>query len=371
MPLLPETYQEGPIRFAGHSEIMKLVQSQLGIISKFVPQLTAALSEEITESQSSWKDKQDDYIRFLSREYKEGTIGLFLGSGVSKSADLPEWKGLLVGLMRSVVRKSVAEGSLNSKDEESACGILSSLFGNDQPIITAGNIEQALGEGEYLPALREALYPLGSAFESPLLDEIAEICDDHDIHGYGRSVVTFNFDDLLEQRLRAKGIRHRVYSGEGKRPLLQDAVRIFHVHGYVPFRADAEGTGKLVLSENRYHDLYADSYTYANMEQLELLRNATCIIIGCSLTDPNQRRLLAIAAASPGDARLHYAFVKRTKSIPDGSRNLDTASKALANFVFDKYHAMTEAFLFTLGVNVIWFEEFEDIPPILRRIRGA
>jgi hypothetical protein len=369
MPLLAESSQEGFIKFVGYLEIKERLQSQFGILSKFVPELLKAIDAEVAESQASWKALREDHIQTVSREYKEGALSLFLGSGVSRAAKLPDWKELLGRLTRFVVKKRAAGGTLEKVDAETASNILITLCGNDQPIITAGILEEALAE-DYPSALRQALYPIGSSFQSELLDEITEICSNHDGLGCGRSVITFNFDDLLEERLRAKGTKYEVYSGKGRRPLLQKAVRIFHVHGCLPRQSGDEDRVDVVLSERGYHDLYADAYAFANLEQLEHLRNTTCLMIGCSITDPNQRRLLAAARKTPGEARMHFAFLERIQEIPN-SLELNSERRELIDPVLDIYHAITQQSLLKLGVNVIWFENFEEIPTILRRVRAG
>jgi hypothetical protein len=92
-------------------------------------------------------------------------------------------------------------------------------------------------------------------------------------------------------------------------PLETTDTLIFYPHGYLPDpdRASFPRTASIVLSEDDYFALYAAPYAWANVVQLTLLLNYTALFVGCSLLDPNLRRLLDIAAAArPGHE--HFAF---------------------------------------------------------------
>jgi len=66
----------------------------------------------------------------------------------------------------------------------------------------------------------------------------------------------------------------------------------------------------LIFSEEDYNKIYSDAYSWSNLAQLNSFRDNTCLFIGCSLTDPNLRRLLDVAARS-GEKPRHYAFLKK------------------------------------------------------------
>ena len=84
------------------------------------------------------------------------------------------------------------------------------------------------------------------------------------------------------------------------------------------------------------------------------------------MTDPNMRRLLEIAAlkrTENDEACQHYAIMRRFRlkelAEVDSIKNFERVNETLQ-----------ESFFKELGVNVIWIDEFEEIPMILKQIKG-
>ena len=77
------------------------------------------------------------------------------------------------------------------------------------------------------------------------------------------------------------------------------------------------------------------------------------------MTDPNLRRLLDVATRSNEKPR-HYAFLRRNTSIDavDIDKDAIMAYKNIDMELREKYYA-------TLGLNIIWIDNYEDIPRIL------
>ena len=124
----------------------------------------------------------------------------------------------------------------------------------------------------------------------------------------------------------------------------------------------------MVFSEEGYHKLFLEPYNWANMIQLNYLINNTCIFIGLSMTDPNLRRLLEIAAQKSLDIeeRLkHYVILKRTEFNDD--KNFVRDDKIVK---FERiYEALQESFFAELGLNIIWIDNFSEIPNLLKKIK--
>lgn len=107
-----------------------------------------------------------------------------------------------------------------------------------------------------------------------------------------------------------------------------------------------------ILSENQYHKLYEEAFHWSNVEQLHALQRNTCYFIGFSMADPNLRRLLDIAKS---DGR-HFVFLRRKEfSICENQKNEENL----------RVH---ERLMNSLGLNVIWFEDFHELPKLLERI---
>lgn len=103
---------------------------------------------------------------------------------------------------------------------------------------------------------------------------------------------------------------------------------------------------------------------WANVVQLNALYTTTCFFVGFSMTDPNQRRLLDLArnvdlgSIEVGNAQ-HYIFLRR--------QNLKGEAVKAVN---EEHCKEIENMMFELGLNVIWFDEFEILPKCLSYIFG-
>ena len=102
----------------------------------------------------------------------------------------------------------------------------------------------------------------------------------------------YNFDDVLEQMLQAKGlINTEDFTSISKDAEIKshNTLPIYHVHGIIPEKGP---TDIVVFSEEEYHNRYANSYHWSNVEQLHALSRMHCFFIGLSMSDPNLRRFL-------------------------------------------------------------------------------
>lgn len=134
---------------------------------------------------------------------------------------------------------------------------------------------------------------------------------------------------------------------------------IYHVHGVIP--ASSTGTSlkpDIVLTEDDYHKLYMHSYDWSNIEQLHALDRNTCFFIGLSMSDPNLRRLLDFShAKQEEDKPTHYGFLKRTRF-----GDTECHDKDIENW------RILESMFSTLGVNIIWYENYADLPELIDRL---
>ncbi len=191
-----------------------------------------------------------------------------------------------------------------------------------------------------------------------------------------KAVVTYNFDDLLERELETKSIRyHSIYTeNELSDP---DELPVYHVHGFLPedkTKYTALEKSTLVFSEEGYHQIYSDSYHWSNLVQLYNLRENNCLMIGLSMTDPNLRRLLEISARNIEQPR-HFAFMQRltldefchSKSNEKEQNQVIDNIKA-AEIFLNRHHKLNEELMKELGVIIIWFTSFDEIPLIINRV---
>jgi hypothetical protein len=125
----------------------------------------------------------------------------------------------------------------------------------------------------------------------------------------------------------------------------------------------------LVFSEESYFSLQSDHYSWANFEQLKLLRETTCLLLGLSGTDPNLRRLLDIDFRQSKRAK-HYLCLRRLTVadllVSGGNTSVRTT---VAQHFLNVHHNFLEHSFADLGVNVIWVDEYTELPSLLASVR--
>ena len=141
------------------------------------------------------------------------------------------------------------------------------------------------------------------------------------------------------------------------------SIPIYHVHGMIS--RDKTKASNSVLSEREYHQLYRNPHNWANIVQLNALYTSTCFFVGFSMTDPNQRRLLELAREKDICSDVigelpHFVFLKK-----------DHLKGEAAEVVNEEHWHEIEIMMSDFGLNVIWFNEFEELPKIINYISGV
>ena len=137
--------------------------------------------------------------------------------------------------------------------------------------------------------------------------------------------------------------------GRGKIP-------VYHVHGFLPYIGLPRG--ELVLSEEDYNALISNPSNWANIVQVNLIRECTCLFIGLSVADPNLRRLLDLVRGDKsGDTYIIQKMGEVKELDPDSLRAWSTSKE------FDR-----ERFA-SIYLRTIWIHDYDEIPKILNSCR--
>ena len=201
----------------------------------------------------------------------QGALALFVGAGISMGCGLPSWNEL--------VRRVILE--VWKHDSNLAAELLRKPNG-----IAARYSKKYAGEN-FNGIVHQCLYQddlvLSSSIKAIPESGIKNIC-------------TFNFDDLLEEVFQFAGIEPDIATPNEPFSKNQHGVKLFHPHGLLSrFHNENEiNEAKIVFSENDYHALYAEPYSWANISQLMLLSGFSVLFIGLSMQDPNLRRLIDV-----------------------------------------------------------------------------
>lgn len=322
-----------------------------------------------------WKESRNSLIAEAKSVVDKGNCALFLGAGVSMSANMPSWNSLLKGLMSEV--KQLKGDTLEAFKELSThvfdeCG--------DSYLVMARYLQSAIRMHDknmlFSDLIQKHLY--SKDHTSRLLEDLSYIVQQRKTE----EVITYNFDNILEQELSNRGLQEgndflsiskdAEVGGHGKMP-------IYHVHGIIPEKGPAD---VVVFSEEEYHKRYSNSFHWSNIEQLHALSRKHCFFIGLSMTDPNLRRLLDAARnINNTDIENHYAFLRRQKLEKYCLANVAEACKYMhvSESLIDKTkqkdiytlnYSVLESIFRELGVKVIWYEEFDELPELVERVFG-
>lgn len=322
------------------------------------------ITEGINRNTHTTTEKREGFLKQLSGEYNNDNLVLFLGAGASRDAKIATWEALISELFFALINKEMnaKEIKLTDADRDNIVAVIRNQNGYS-PLLQIRFLRQGF-EDNLEDLVRGILYK-NSDISSDLLKEIVQLCVPNRGKTGVQAIINYNFDDLIEKNLDNRRVKYRSIYSDGVKPY-SDELGIYHVHGFLPQnKGDYENLAKslLVFSEEGYHKLLLEPYNWANMSQLNYLTNNTCLFIGLSMTDPNLRRLLDISSQKNFDESCtHYAILKRfTISESNNNDNIITFNKI--------NEELQESFFSELGINIIWVDDYNDIPKLLNEIK--
>jgi hypothetical protein len=319
-------------------------------------------------------ERQNGALASLHDAYLHRGLVLYVGAGVSLSLGLPSWPDLIRTLTVRMMSRRVASAidRLGKSSDEDKWEQLSRLnvevekgADSGKPILMMARAvkddfrEQVSAEiarrlyrpvyfrlqrtweskrrkrqlatprGRRLARFRREPIPLPT---SELLDAIVSLARaQRDVRGL-QAIVNYNFDDLLDEKLREQQVKCRtVLSGQDTPPA--GTLPCFHVHGLIPSREyvrdplRVRAKGNFVFSEDEYHAEYADPYRWSNMTQMSLLARYIGLFVGLSMEDPNIRRLIDVTHRQFPD-NTNYAILPRKVGL---RRSKDSSESVLRN----------------------------------------
>lgn len=302
----------------------------------------------ISEVTYDWRSDRDRTMGHAKVSIAENNFSLFLGAGVSMSANLPCWWNLLAGMIDRCKQRMFKEADLDQLTR--VCYNSSIVMGRFIRMM----MESKSNEEGFYQCLHDALYNGIDSFTSPLITEICNLIQSKRQQAQG--IITYNFDDVMERALRERGIGNYSVFGQNQP---QHLFPIYHVHGFIPYANKDDIRSVPVLSEEEYHRVYASSYNWSNVEQLHALSRTTCIFIGLSMTDPNLRRLLDIAIQDSENDPRHFVFLPRISEF-----GTDKNAEAKNN---EAMKIQKQIFL-ELGLRTIWYRDYNELPKLLKNL---
>lgn len=306
------------------------------------------------EAISREENNIEEKIDLLKKALIDNQLTLVCGAGVSRDSSIPTWNELLVNILNEVYSNGC---DLNTENQVTAESLLSLM---PQSNLILGKYLKIILKDDFNKIVQKHLYlyynqfyefePINPNLETNMMKAIVELSRPKRRGKRLESIITFNFDDLIEGALSKHNIEHTSIWKEGQAYGI-DALPIFHVHGFLPNKRDIEEPN-LVFSEESYHSQFIDPYSWSNLIQLNTFSTNICLFVGLRLSDPNLRRLLDISWRRNQRCK-HYIIMKKT---PQKSRTAE-----ISTMLFEQDAN-------SLGLNVIWCSDYSEIPDILLKI---
>jgi hypothetical protein len=354
---------------------------------------------------------QQELVDRLRRAAGDQGIALYLGTGVSVKSGIPTWEGLVARMYYAALVEA-NHGFYRNYQLAMARWHLEQVHEPLDIVARKIRAHYDASREDFVECMRTALYAdfIGSP-EDPIADTdelennrtlravVDLISDSKRGSDYIKSVVTYNYDDLLEEELDPT-MGQPDYSGPYEIVFrqtprhLEHALPIYHVHGFGPRRHGSEGSAReeIIFTEEQYNQIASDSWSWANIVQLRYMSSTVGLFIGLSLTDKNIRRLLDMLRRSPINIQ-HYALLpKPTEQQLSGddiqrideiareyhskfsqariktADRLGTDLQRLMSNLSEFDTNVEEQILRELGITPYWLESFDEIHDILRQM---
>ena len=312
------------------------------------------VQDEGMERRLPSESERDQALTKLSQSLHEGRLTLVCGAGISVGAGIPPWNSLLLGLLEQMMAQISTNQNLSLKVSDA--NEFHQRYASSALII-GKYLKSNLGK-DFASKLRDALYK-NNPDTSDIIDAIVELSRPQRDGKPLDSIITFNFDGLIEEALSKSHVNHKAIYAEGMRNKPSE-LPVYHVHGYLPRKERIPKDREVVFSEDAYHSQFIDAFSWSNLIQLNKLSQNTCLFLGLSLTDPNLRRLLDVANRKNPNKDINHFIIKKTPSPIDGQDRVGD----LAEF-------LEEQDANELGLNVIWVKDFNQIAPLVEAIGAS
>lgn len=227
-------------------------------------------------TEAAWQ--RPDFIdKFLANQLSRGSVSLVVGAGVSMGFQLPSWDDLVKQMYRT--KREKLPTKRRSAPEMCDALKLKYFAGNDL---------------QFSELVRDSMYRKIDAdpslvLSSPLLQAVGSFLVSS-MRGRTGSLISFNFDDLIETYLRLLGF---VVRSEPKAPYwtVNADMQVLHPHGILP-QDPKQPCTDIVLTASDYDRVIGHDSDAWNQSMKSVLAGTTPVFLGLSGDDQRLRSLL-------------------------------------------------------------------------------
>jgi hypothetical protein len=340
-------------------------------------------------------------LKHLQAAWKNKTLVIFLGAGMSMPYGIPNWRDLVLQLLLNF------DGEYDYFFREYRYALadwMTKHFGFELPALSRvvktfikERYPGSHGE-QFAEEVKKRLYKdvKGKLGGSSALATLARLIKKS--KGGPSAIVTMNFDDLLEQELSHSKVSYSTVFHDGC--IAAQSLSILHPHGYLPQHKPIE-CPDIVFSEDEYHALGHTANHWGVAEMLTFLRRYTVLFLGLSMADPTLRRLLD-ATANVGSplsdgvvSRNRRYLVKLDYAVPvdeeyqkaaagielraneyrqksgreEGIKNPNELERAI-KYMTQNAKDCDKRLFDDMGVSIIGLKNYIEIPKLLQAIAG-
>lgn len=270
--------------------------------------LTVAQSADINNDKDYSTMRMEFIKNIINDVSKSKGVVFFLGAGMSASIGAPDWNSLVFKLLNTTWELKLESMS----DEE----VKKYVKDYSSPTVLAALVKNMYTEEnkyKFIEAIHDLCYKNNDSYinlrESPL-GYVAKIATQR--KSKVEAIITYNYDDYLERTMKEIGGEDEficIYEKNQNKINIGNKLPIYHVHGYIPQNDYKENNSYVILTEKEYHELYSDSFNWTNIIQTKYLMDYTCIFLGLSFSDTNQRRLLERVCRFKPENSFNYIVV--------------------------------------------------------------
>lgn len=276
-------------------------------------------------SREDWSDNEQ-LISYLGRQLRDGRLTLVIGSGLSRAFGLPDWDELVRRLCAKHGH-AWAHGLTCERIAEE----IEERYYKDQPTLFLDAVKSALYATASVELAKLSEYKVFTAIASMVITARRKSC---------ASVVSLNWDDLLESYLEWHGFDARAVSSDRFWNPSGD-VAVFHPHGLLPHSPSRARSDGIVFTQASYNAIRSRNGGLRRA-MLNVLATHTCLFLGTSGRDTDVDELMQEAKAA------------------HASRDEDSIYWAV-NYTTDTEHALA-ATLERRGVFVRRLHSYDDLP---------
>lgn len=289
---------------------------------------------EPEESFIEFKKKNEANKNLLLHTVQEKNLSLALGAGVSMDFGALKWTDLIESFYTEIQSDNKIDNAKAVQEKIGGTSIINGQFTED-------NLK------DFMNSLYNGIYsyynPNNDYHDSTIAHLIPLVKKLHSARRF--NIITYNYDNYLEKFLDYEFIPYNIlYSEDG---CVDEKLNIYHPHGFLPYDTKKNSYPSLqkyiVFSENEYHNLYNNPYSWASILQYFLYRESLYLFVGCSLSDPNLRRILS---ATKIKGKNHFALM-----LTDGLSKKD-------QFIVHRH-------FMRIGVECIWANNINDYKQII------